>query len=120
MTKKGFYLTLINADFYGGQLTPGLVNWGLKGRRHRLELSMVSPELVSRFQGITYGLWAKWCYTHTRRGQEFCRESIYTLLDPGQNEKHSLHYWFRRLALWMSRHIRCGVQQECPSAPCSQ
>ena len=32
---------------------------------------------VSRFQGITYGLRAKGCYTDTRRGQEFCTETIY-------------------------------------------
>jgi hypothetical protein len=47
--------------------------------RHRLELSMLSPELVSRFQGITYGLWAKGCYTDTRRDKEFYTETIYTL-----------------------------------------
>ncbi len=41
---------------------------------------MVSPELVSRFQGIAYGLWAKGCYTEARRGQEFYTETIYTLL----------------------------------------
>ncbi len=34
----------------------------------------MSPELVSRFQGITYGLWAKGCYTEARRGKEFYRE----------------------------------------------
>ena len=48
------------------------------GRRHRLELSMVSPELVIRFQGITYGLRAKGCYTEARRGKEFYTENIYT------------------------------------------
>jgi len=39
---------------------------------------MVFPELVSCFQGITYGLWAKGCYTETRRGKEFYMEDIYT------------------------------------------
>jgi len=33
---------------------------------------------LSRFQGITYGLWAKGCYTDTRRGKEFYTETIYT------------------------------------------
>jgi len=31
-----------------------------------------------RFQGITYRLWAKGCYTDTRRAQEFYTETIYT------------------------------------------
>ena len=35
---------------------------------------------LSRFQGITYGLWAKGCYTDTRIGKEFYTETIYTLL----------------------------------------
>ena len=39
----------------------------------------------SRFQGITYGLWAKGCYTETRRGQESYTETIYTLF--GRKEK---------------------------------
>ena len=56
----------------------GLNYCGALGRRHRLELSMLFPELVSRFQGITYGLWAKGCYTDTRRGQEFYAETVYT------------------------------------------
>ncbi len=33
---------------------------------------------LSRFQEITYGLWAKECYTDTRRGKEFYMETIYT------------------------------------------
>jgi len=33
---------------------------------------------LSRFQGITYGLWAKGCYTDTHRGQVFYTETIYT------------------------------------------
>ena len=33
---------------------------------------------LSRFQGITYGLWAKGCYTEARRGKEFYTETIYT------------------------------------------
>ena len=33
---------------------------------------------LSRFQGITYGLWVKRCYTDTLRGQEFYTETIYT------------------------------------------
>jgi len=40
--------------------------------------SMVNPELVSRIQGITYGLWAKGFYTEARRGKEFYTETIYT------------------------------------------
>ncbi len=32
----------------------------------------------SRFQGITYGLWAKGCYTEARRGKEFYTETIYS------------------------------------------
>jgi len=47
---------------------------------------MVYPELVSRFQGISYGLWAKGCYTDTRRGKEFYTETIYTLLAEINNE----------------------------------
>ena len=35
---------------------------------------------INRFQGITYGLWAKGCYTEARRGKEFYTETIYTLL----------------------------------------
>jgi hypothetical protein len=31
-----------------------------------------------RFQGITYGLWAKGCHTEARRGKEFYTETIYT------------------------------------------
>ena len=57
---------------------PGLNYWGALGRRGRLELSMVSPELVRSFQGINYGLWAKGCYTNNRRCQEFYTETIYT------------------------------------------
>jgi len=30
----------------------------------------------ARFQGITYGLWAKGCYTEAQRGQEFYKETI--------------------------------------------
>ncbi len=30
---------------------------------------------LSRFQGITYGLWAKGCYTDTRRGLESYTEN---------------------------------------------
>ncbi len=33
---------------------------------------------LSPFQGIAYGLWAKECYTDTRRGKEFYTETIYT------------------------------------------
>jgi len=48
-----------------GGLKPTLHYCGALGRRGRLELSMVSPELVSRFQGIAYGLWATGFYTET-------------------------------------------------------
>ncbi len=53
--------------FFEGTATGGITlnYYGALGGRGRLELSMVSPELVSRFQGITYGLWAKGCYTET-------------------------------------------------------
>ncbi len=69
-------LWLIMIALIGG-LKPTLHYWGTLGGRGRLELSMVSSELVSRFQGITYGLWAKGCYTEARRGQEFYTETIY-------------------------------------------
>jgi hypothetical protein len=61
-----------------GGLKPTLHYCGALGRRGRLELRMVYPELVSRFEGITYGLWAKGCYTDTRRGKEFYTKTIYT------------------------------------------
>ncbi len=32
-------------------------------------------------KGITYGLWAKGCYTDTQKGLESYTETIYTLLD---------------------------------------
>ena len=35
---------------------------------------------LSRFQGITYGLRAKGCYTDTQRGPASYTETIYTLL----------------------------------------
>ena len=59
-----------------GGLKPTLHYCGDLGRRGRLELSMVCPELVIRFQGITYGLWVKGCYTEARRGKEFYTETI--------------------------------------------
>ena len=72
-------LCLIMIALFGG-LKPTLHYCGALGRRDRLELSMVAPELVSRFQGITFGLWAKGCYTDTRRGLESYTETIYTSL----------------------------------------
>ena len=35
---------------------------------------------LSRFQGVTYGLRAKGCYTDTQRGPASYTETIYTLL----------------------------------------
>ena len=38
---------------------------------------------LSHFQGTTYGLRAKGCYTDTQRGPASYTETIYTLLDEG-------------------------------------
>ncbi len=50
-----------------------------------------------RFQGITYGLWAKGCYTDTRGGKEFYTETIYTLLWKNKIMKKEI---FRKFGFW--------------------
>jgi hypothetical protein len=66
--------------FYGGATAAGVTlndeKFGMLCGNH-IRRPIRSRTGVSRFQEITYGLWAKGCYTGTRKGKESYMETIY-------------------------------------------